>query len=39
VANKLKESGINAFDDSEIEGLCNWYDRDGNVVPGPEAAD
>jgi shikimate kinase len=38
VSNKLKQLGISAFDDSEIEGLSNWYDSNGNIVPNPTSA-
>ena len=38
IATKLKQLGINAFDDSEIEGLSNWYDSNANVVPAPKTA-
>ena len=39
VADAWKKQGINAFDDNEIAGLSNWYDRDGKKIPLPATAD
>lgn len=39
VSTALKKAGINAFDDSDIEGLSNWYDRNGKKVAAPATAD
>lgn len=39
ISRKLKAVGINAFDAEEIEGLENWYNRDGKKVPAPATAD
>lgn len=39
VAKAWKQQGINAFDDDEIDGLSNWYDRDGKKVSAPATAD
>lgn len=38
IAKALQQSGINAFDDADIDGLSNWYDRDGRKVTGPATA-
>ncbi|GAA4105307.1 hypothetical protein [Mucilaginibacter panaciglaebae] len=38
VAKALQRSGINAFDDADIEGLSNWYDQDGCKVAEPAIA-
>ncbi|MCC8424876.1 hypothetical protein [Mucilaginibacter sp. UR6-11] len=35
----MKSLGVNAFDDADIEGLSNWYDRDGKIVATPMTAD
>jgi len=38
-AHALQQLGINAFDDPDIEGLSNWYDRNGKIVTEPTTAD
>jgi hypothetical protein len=38
-AHALSKLGINAFDDPDIEGLSNWYDRNGKKVTQPTTAD
>lgn len=38
VAKALQQAGVNAFDDADIEGLSNWYDRNGQKVPAPTTA-
>jgi len=38
LARSLAKAGINAFDDSDIPGLSNWYDRNGQKVTEPETA-
>jgi hypothetical protein len=35
VAKVLQAQGINAFDDGDIAGLSNWYDRNGKKVTEP----
>jgi len=39
VAGSLQKAGINAFDDSDIPGLSNWYDRNGRKVAEPKTAE
>jgi len=39
IAQAWKRNGINAFDDHEIPGLSNWYDKSGNKVSAPATAD
>ena len=39
VATKLRQQGINAFDDPDIRGLSNWYDTNGKKVAPPGSAD
>jgi shikimate kinase len=39
VAKALQRAGINAFDDADIEGLSNWYDRNGKKITEPTTAD
>ena len=38
-AHVLRQLGINAFDDPDIEGLSNWYDQKGRKVTEPATAD
>jgi len=38
-ARALSKLGINAFDDPDIEGLSNWYDRNGKKVTESTTAD
>jgi len=39
MAKALQRQGINAYDDSDIEGLSAWFDRNGNEVVEPKTAD
>lgn len=40
VSNALRQQGVNAFDDPDIDGLSNWYDTNGKKVsPSPTTAD
>lgn len=39
VAKTLQKAGINAFDDSDIDDLSNWYNENGQKVPEPATAD
>lgn len=39
VANEWKRQGIPAFEEEDIEGLANWYNREGRKVAAPATAD
>jgi len=39
VSHALQKSGINAYDDADIEGLSAWYDRQGRKIAAPDTAD
>lgn len=39
LAKAWKSKGINAFDDDEIQGLSNWYNKDGQKIATPATAD
>lgn len=34
----LRKQGVNAYDDSDIEGLSAWYNKQGNKVASPATA-
>lgn len=38
VAKSLQRAGINAFDADNVEGLSNWYDKNGKKVEAPTTA-
>jgi hypothetical protein len=39
VSRALRDMGINAFDDGDIDGLSNWYNMEGKKVPPPQTAE
>lgn len=39
VSKSLQKAGVNAFDDADIPGLSNWYDRNGRKVAEPKTAE
>ncbi|MDQ7949943.1 MAG: hypothetical protein REI78_15240 [Pedobacter sp.] len=39
VCRRLKQQGIPAFDEGDIEGLSAWYNKDGQKIEPPTTAD